>query len=352
MRAALFRGLPNGFQAEHGSLGPDQRLFIEEVPRPVPGRGEVLVRTAACGVCATDLHYLHGVPTFKKPPVILGHEISGTVEEVGEGPSPVKVGDRVLIPAVVACGHCAACRVGRDNICENQIMFGNHEDGGFAEYVRAPARYVLKLPASLPLAESCLIADAVSTPFHAVKNRGAVKVGERVAVFGCGGVGINAVQSAVACGASVIAVDLDDRKLELAKRLGAVEGFNPRNTEVPKAIRSLTGGGVDAAFEVVGRPDVLQSAFESVRAGGRLVTVGYSEAEWSLKVNRVMFREISIVGSLGCRTAEYPTILRLVERGILQLDPIVSGKLSLERVNEALVNLEKGTVVGRQMVVF
>ena len=352
MRAALFRGLPKGFKAGHGSLGPEQRLSVEDVPRPVPGRGEVLVRTSACGVCATDLHYLHGIPTFQTPPVILGHEISGVVEELGPESVGVKVGDPVLIPAVVSCGHCPACQVGRDNICERGTMFGNHRDGGFAEYVRAPANYVVPVPSRIPLVDSSLVADALSTPFHAVKNRGQVRAGETVAVFGCGGVGLNAVQSAVAFGAMVIAVDIDDRKLALAKRLGAAEVVNSSSGETAKKIRGLTGGGVDAAFEVVGRPDVLQTAFDSVRTGGRLVTVGYSEQEWPLKVSRVMFREISVLGSLGCRSAEYPVILRLVEQGRLQLAPLISSKLRLDQVNEALENLEKGTVLGRQVVVF
>lgn len=337
MRAALFHG-------------PHERLTVEEVPRPRPGPREALVRVAACGVCATDLHYLHGTPTFMKPPVILGHEISGTVEEPGGSPS-LKKGDRVIVPSVVPCGHCVACGVGRDNICENVRMFGNHVNGGFAELVAAPADYLVKLPASLPLVESSLVTDAISTPFHAVKNRAQVRAGERVAVFGCGGVGINAVQAAVAFGASVVAVDLDPRKLDLARELGAVEALNAKGADVPRTIRKLTGGGVDVALEVVGKPATLQAAFDSVRSGGRLITVGYSEEDWTLRASRVMFREISVIGSLGCRFAEYPTILRMVERGQIKLGPVAGSRLPLEHINEALDGLEKGTVAGRQIVV-
>lgn len=339
MKAALFHG-------------PHQPLTIESVPDPVPANGEVVVRVSGCGVCATDLHYIHGVPTFAKPPLILGHEVSGTVERITEGVTDFKTGDRVIVPAVVSCGNCRQCRVGRDNICENQVMFGNHVNGGFAELMKAPSRCLVRLPASLPLEESSIIADAVSTPFFAVKNRGKVEAGEWVAVVGCGGVGINAVQSAVACGANVIAVDLDKRKLNLARSLGAVEAIDPKGSDAPKAIRKLTGGGVDVAFEVVGKPVTLQLAFDSVRSGGRLVTIGYSEDDWTLKASRVMFREMTIIGSLGSRYSEYQTIIRLVERGAIKLAPVVSGKIPLERVNDALNDLEKGTAMGRQIVTF
>lgn len=331
--------------------GPGESLEIREVAVPEPGPGDVLVRVAACGVCATDLHYLHGTPTFRKPPLILGHEVSGVVEKAPPDVAAFASGDRVLIPAVLSCGNCASCREGRDNICEQMAMLGNHIDGGFAEFVRVPARSVFKLPAGLPLQDSAIISDAISTPFHAVKNRGMVRAGDLVAIFGCGGVGINAVQIAAAFGATVLAVDIDDAKLELAKKLGASATFNSRDPDTVKGIRSMTGGGVDIAFEIVGRPEVLELAFSSVRPGGRLVSVGYSERNWDFRVNRVMFREMTIVGSLGCRTSEYPRIIEMVRSGRLKLGPVVSERCSLGEVNAALQKLEAGTVLGRQLVV-
>lgn len=339
LRAAIF----------HGPRAP---LTIEEAPLPKKSPGEALVKVAACGVCATDLHYLHGTPTFKKPPMILGHEISGVVEEVGEGEGAVAKGDRVLVPAVLSCGVCLNCREGRDNICENMRMVGNHMDGGFAEFVSVPSKMLFKLPGELPLQESAVISDAISTPFHAVERRGAVRAGEWVAIFGCGGVGLNAVQVAAALGGVVIAVDIDDRKLDLAKRLGAAETLNSSTQDVPKAIRGLTGGGADVAFEVVGRPSVLDLAFGSARGGGRLVTVGYSEESWNFRVNRVMFREMTVIGSLGARLSEYPRIIELVRRGKIRLEPVISGRVPIESINDSLDRLEKGSVIGRQIVIF
>jgi len=332
--------------------GPGEALAIEDVDVPKIGPGEVLVRTAACGVCATDLHYLHGTPTFKKPPLILGHEVSGRIEELGPDVAGFEKGDPVLVPAVVSCGTCITCRRGRDNICERMTMLGNHVDGGFAEYVKVPGKGLVALPPELPLVESSIVSDAVSTPFHAVKNRGGVRAGEWAAVFGCGGVGINAVQIAAALGALVIAVDVDARKLALARQLGATETVHAQETDAVKAVRAVTGGGADVAFEVVGKPQVLEQAFSSVRPGGRLVSVGYSEEAWTFRISRAMFREISVVGSLGCPSAEYPSILRLVRIGKIRLDPIISSRLPLVQINDALKRLEEGAVVGRQLITF
>ncbi len=338
MRAALFHG-------------PGQPLTVRDVETPKVGPGEALVRVAACGVCATDLHYLHGSPTFKKPPLILGHEVSGTVEAVASDVTAVKSGERVLVPAVLSCGECLNCRRGRDNLCERMVMPGNHADGGFAEFLKVPARTLIRLPGDLPLQESAVISDAVSTPFHAVRNRGQVKGGDWVAIFGCGGVGINAVQIAAALGATVIAVDVDPKKLAQARELGAAEAIDAKGPDVPKEIKKLTGGGVDVAFEIVGKPQVQDQAFRSVRAGGTLVIVGYSEEKWNFPVHRVMFLEMSVIGSLGCRSADYPVILQMVRAGKIRLAPVVGDRLPLERINEALGRLEAGTVAGRQLII-
>lgn len=338
MRAAVFHA-------------PGKPLTIEEVETPKVGPGEVLVKVAACGVCATDLHYLHGIPTFKKPPLILGHEVSGWVEAAAADVTAFTPGETVLVPAVLSCGECLNCRRGRDNICERMVMPGNHADGGFAEFLKIPGRTLVRLPEGLPLQESAIISDAVSTPFHAVRNRGRVQGGDWVAIFGCGGVGINAVQIAAALGATVVAVDVDSKKLAQARELGAAEALNPREVDVPKAIRKLTGGGVDVAFEIVGKPQVLDQAFSSVRPGGTLVVVGSSEETWTLAVSRVMFREISVLGSLGCCSSEFPPILQMVRAGKIRLEPVVGDRLPLDRINDALARLEAGTVAGRQLII-
>lgn len=316
---------------------PKEPLKIEEIPTPEPGAGEILVKVAACGLCHTDLSYIdYGVPTFKKPPLILGHEVSGTVAALGPNVAGWDEGDRVLLPAVYGCGKCVMCRTGRENICEQMIMFGNNVDGGYAEFVLAPAKEVVSLPEEIPLIEGAIIADAITTPYHAVINQGRVKPGDFVVVFGCGGVGINIVQMAAAVGAQVVAVDVMDYKLEWAKNLGAWATINAQKMErVDKEVRKLTGGGADIGFEAIGNPIVQEQAFASLRNGGRFVLVGYSPKPMNLNTGRVMYREMEIVGSLGCRVSDYPRVIELARKGKIKVKELVSAQFPLEKINEA-----------------
>jgi alcohol dehydrogenase, propanol-preferring len=331
MRAATF----------HGSGRP---LTIGEVPRPALGTGDALVKVAACGFCHTDLHYLdHAVPTAKPPPMVLGHEISGVVEEVAPGTPGPSPGDRVLVPAVLPCGSCSLCRSGRGNICPHLQMLGNHIDGGFAEFVRVPARDLVPLPGDLDLRRSAVIADALTTPYHAVVHRGRVTAGDWVVVIGCGGVGINVVQFARAVGASVIAVDLRPEKLELARRLGACEVLDPsEHPDLGRDVQKRTGGGVDVAFEVVGKPETVRTALSTLRRGGRLCVVGYSDSVVPVPLNRLMFFEQEIVGSLGCRPVDYPRVIEMVRTGKVRLEEVVTRSVPLERIGEAAEDLRAG----------
>jgi propanol-preferring alcohol dehydrogenase len=324
MKAAIFHG-------------PHQRLLIEEWQKPVITSHEVLVKVAACGVCHTDLHYIdHGVPTFKKPPLILGHEPSGIVAEAGSAVRNFKEGDRVLLPAVLTCGSCEFCRTGRENICSTMTMFGNNVDGAYAEYVAAPAKDVFHLPKEIPLEEGSVIADAVSTPYHAVKNRAEVRGGDSVVVFGCGGVGINLVQIAAAFGGIVIAVDISDTKLELAKKFGASYTVNSSKVEnIGKEIKKLTGGGADIAIEAIGRPQTIEMAFGTLRKGGRLVVVGYSAEDITLSAAKIMYFEMEVRGSLGCRPVDYPRLIELCRIGKIRVKELVTQKFPLEKINDA-----------------
>jgi len=339
MRAAVFEG-------------PGRPLVVTEVPTPVIRPHEVLVRVTACGICHTDLHYIdHNVPTFKTPPLILGHETAGVVEEAGTAVEGVRPGDRVLLPAVLSCGRCAQCRRGRENICERMVMFGNHVDGAYAEFVAAPAKDVFAIPEQIPLDEAAIIADAVSTPFHAVTVRGKVQPGEWALVVGCGGVGLNVVQVAAAGGASVIAVDLVDEKLTLAKQLGAQHVINAGQVEsLPKAVRKLTEGGADVAFEAIGMPKTITLAFDSLRRGGRLVLVGYSQLPVELNAAKTMFFEMDVIGSLGCRPVDYPRIIAMVASGKLRTAPLISHRLPLREINAGLDLLRSGQTI-RALVV-
>ena len=278
MRAAVF----------HGS---GSTLEVTEVPTPSPGTGEALVRVAGCGMCHTDLHYLdHGVKTFKEPPIVLGHEAAGTVHAVGEGVDEGLMARRVLIPAVLSCGRCSYCRKGRENLCDNLKMLGNHMDGAYAEFIVVPADELVSVPNGLSLEQVCVIADAVSTPYHAVKHRGRVQAGDTVAVVGCGGVGLNIIQCAMVAGARVIAVDVNRDRLDVARRLGAFETIDPSEVErVDKHVRKLTGAGVDVAFEAVGTPNTMQLAYGLLKRGGRLCVIGFSHEPIPISAAKLMF---------------------------------------------------------------
>lgn len=323
---------------------PGKGLELREVPAPRPGAGEALVRVRACGLCHTDLHYLdHGVATAKPPPLVLGHEISGRVVSVGDGAHGPPPDTDVLVPALLPCGRCPYCLTGRANLCPEARMPGNHFDGGFAELLVVPAKDLVPLPSEVDPVVGCVIADALTTPYHAVVERAAVRAGERVAVIGCGGVGINVVQVAAAAGAEVVAIDLSEAKLDAARALGAVDTIRVGGGEDPvREVRRRLGDGVDAAFEVVGRPETIALGFAALRRGGRLCLVGYSSQPAVLPAHRAMFYEYTVLGSLGCPPATYPRVVDLVRRGKLQLGPIVTRKLPLDRFEEALTALRSG----------
>jgi 6-hydroxycyclohex-1-ene-1-carbonyl-CoA dehydrogenase len=339
LKAAVFHGNGSG-------------LIVEEWPTPAPGDGEILVDVAACGVCHTDLHYLdHGTPTFKHPPIVLGHEVAGTVASLGRGVESFSIGDRVLLPAVLTCGRCEACRTGRENVCEAGMMLGNHMDGGYAEYVAVPAKDAFHLPPEIPLIEGSIIADALTTPYHAVVNRGRVRPGDAVVVVGVGGIGLNIVQMATAVGARVLAVDVSEDKLAWARRLGAAETVHaPSVDRVDKAVRQAMGGGADVAFEAVGRAVTQEQALACLKTGGRLVLVGYSPETMGLNSGRVMFRELEVVGSLGCRPVDYPRVIELARQGKVKVAELVTHRFSLDDIALAFDALRSGESI-RSVVV-
>ena len=222
-------------------------------------------------------------------------------------------------------------------------MYGNDVDGSFAEFVKAPAKDVVAVPQGIAVEDASIIADAISTPYYAVTHRAAVRAGNSVAVVGCGGMGINAVQAAAAAGARVIAVDLNPERLEIAKRLGADATLNPSQHEKPsKALRELAGGGVDVALEAIGKPQTIRLAFDSLRKAGRLCILGYCPDDVTFPASRIMYYEMEILGSLGCRPVDFPPLLELVRLGKIQLAPIITGRLPLDKINEALDYCRKG----------
>ena len=317
------------------------KLVVQEIDIPSPADEEILIKVVACGICHTDEGYIEGVRTYKPLPLILGHEASGYVHELGDAVSEFKVGDPVLIPPVLTCGKCRYCLAGKETLCSNQEMLGNHIDGAFAEYIAVKAKDVIKVPEELSLTDLSIVSDAVATPYHAVYNRAKVKPGDVVAVIGCGGVGINVVQFTSIIGAKVIAIDLQQAKLDLAKELGADITINPSNEDPKQILKGL--GGADIVFEVIGNPTTQQLGFDLLGAGGKLVLVGYSPRKWDgFRSGKIMFRELEIIGSLGCPPREFGRILYMVEKGLIKLEPLITHRFPLEEIEKAFEVLRGG----------
>lgn len=336
--------------------GTDAPFVVKEVDDPIPGHGEVVVRVAGCGFCATDGHYAEGVvPTVMKENIILGHEASGTVDKVGDGVSKVKEWDVVLIPAVLTCGTCYQCCNGHGNVCEAMRMFGNHIHGSFAEKVLVPkADDLCLLPADsrYNLTDWSIVADALTTPYHCIANIAQVKPGQTVVIFGAGGVGINNVQFAKLFNAYVVVVDPSEEKRDYAERLGADLVIHPNNLgENPKKgqpFRSVAeylrfqGITVDVAIEAAGVAQAAQDAVKCVRARGLVIFQGYVPKPAEINIGRIMFMEIRVSGSLGCRPVDYPTVVGLVEQGKVRLTDLITGWYGLKEINGAFNNWKSG----------
>jgi len=339
MKAAVYHGPPGSW--------PEKPIAIEEVPRPMPGPKDVLVKVAACGLCHTDLTYLHGAPMPKAPPIILGHEPSGIVAEVGAEVKDIETGQRVMISTLIPCLYCSFCRSGQENLCANAVVVGATQNGAFAEYVVAPATGIHFLPDNLPLEESCIISDAVCTSYHAVYQVADVRPGDTVVVYGAsGGVGLVCVRLASAVGATVIGVGRKKWKLEKAREFGALEVISSEEVEqLERTIRRVTGGGADISIDATGVPGMIETAFRSTKPGGRIVVVGLTFRKIQLDINRLTWLELKVMGSRTFSPVDIPKVFKLVEKGVIELDRMISHRFKLEEINEGYQMLDRGELL-------
>ena len=321
---------------------PGAPLKIEDCPLPTLEPGEVLVRVAACGVCGSDLHMWRGAAPVRKTPIVLGHEIAGTVAACGPESSTWKADDAVIVRAGASCGNCRHCRSRRDNLCSGQRVLGMDLDGGFAQYVRAPAANLVPLPPGISFEVGAILTDAVATPFHAILSRGGLHGGDMVAVFGCGGLGIHAVQLARLLGAAtIVAVDVRRPALALAERAGAGAVIDAAETSPAKEIQRLTDGGVDLALDFVGKAETVSQAVRSLRPGGRAVVVGMGTEGIALPPPALFaWREHAVLGSFGSTLHDLEQVIEFVSSGRLDLSGSITARLPLSGVNDALRILE------------
>ena len=320
-------------------------LKIDLIPVPRLGSEDVLLNIKACGICGSDIHIVYeGVTPTAYTPITLGHEPSGVIADLGLEVKGWKVGDRVTINPFLTCGKCINCLSGNSQICLSRRVIGIHTEGGLAEFLKVPSENLVGLPKNIPFDQGGIAVDAVATPYHAITSRGALRVGEKVAVLGCGGLGIHGVQIAKVCGASlVIAVDASDSALERAKKVGADEVINPRKESPVQKIKDLTEGiGVDLALEFIGLRETIDQAVRCARVGGRVVIVGLGPDEVILPPpTQIVRTELSLLGSYGSTTSEIQSVIDLVASGKLNLSDSITERFPLEEVNRGLDHLHK-----------
>lgn len=349
---------------------PNQPLVVEDIDIDEPQANEVIVKTAASGVCHSDLHFMEGKYPYPVP-AVLGHESAGIVEKVGSAVTKVKPGDRVVVAFVTSCGACDYCVTGRPYLCQNQQALGRvgrlSKQGqpvmqfanmsAFAEYQLVHENACVKVPDGVPLEAAALVGCSVMTGVGAVSNTAKVPVGATVAVVGAGGVGLNIIQGAKLAGASrIIAVDLLENKLAAAKEFGATDVVDASTGDPVQQVKNLTGGGVDFAFEAIGLSKTAEQCWGMIKPGGKAVVVGMVPFGQTVNVpgHEFVLGEKSILGSFyGSTRQQYdmPWLMELYRQGRLKIDELITRRYKLDQINEAYEALKNGEV-NRSVITF
>ena len=329
--------------------GPKQLLRLEDVPRPSPGPGEVLVKVTAAGICHTELHFLSGLLNLGVAPLTLGHEVVGWVESTGPGVSAPQPGDRVIVYYYAGCGRCAHCLVGDENLCDAlQAEYGFVSDGGFAEYVKVPARNAVPLPGHVSDEAAASIGCGVTTAVHAA-TLARLAAGDIALVYGVGTVAFGLIQLAKLSGAEVIAISRTPAKLDKARALGAAHVLNANDGGVAERVREITGGhGADVVFELVATKETMAVSTAVLAKRGRLIFIGYSEDSFTVHPIQLVITEASVGGSVGNTLHELVRAIDLVARG--KIVTVVDRTLPLDEFQKGLDALARGELVGRAVL--
>jgi L-iditol 2-dehydrogenase len=328
-------------------LTAESTLEYTEVPEPLLGPGELRIDIKACGICGSDIHGMDGCSGRRIPPIIMGHEAAGVISELGEGVENWKIGDRVTFDSTEYCGHCRECREGNFNLCENRRVLGvscqeYRRQGCFAEQVVVSERILHPLPDSLDFGMAAF-AEPVAIALHAV-NLAPPVMDKPAIVVGVGLIGLLVVQVLKARGwKEVIAVDLDDKRLAMAKHLGATQIFSAQEVDLAMQLREMCGGdGAGVAFEVVGTAETVDLAVRSICKGGTLVLLGNLQQSVPMPLQEIVTRQLTLRGSCAC-SGEYPEAIRRIEDGSVQVKPLLSVLAPLEDGAEWFARLTHNT---------
>ncbi|MFF2907572.1 2,3-butanediol dehydrogenase [Paenibacillus sp. NPDC057934] len=318
-------------------------LRVETIREPEVQKGQVKIKVEACGICGSDLHEYAAGPIFipegaphpltnEQAPIVMGHEFSGQIVEVGEGVSSLQIGDRVVVEPIFACGKCAACKKGKYNLCDKMGFLGlAGGGGGFSEYVAVDVNMVHKIPSSLSYEQGALV-EPSAVALYAVRSS-QFKVGDRAAVFGTGPIGLLVIEALKASGASEIyAVELSEERRNKAEELGAI-GINPAEKDAVQEIIKRTNGGVDVAYEVTGVPVVLTQAIQSTGIGGQIMIVSIFEREASIHPNQIVMQERNIAGIIGYRDV-FPAVISLMGQGYFPAEKLITKRIALGDIVE------------------
>jgi L-iditol 2-dehydrogenase len=304
-------------------------LEMVQMPEPEIGPDDVLIKVRSCGICGSDVHGLDGSTGRRIPPIVMGHEAAGEVVAAGANVRDLKAGDRVTFDSTIYCGSCHHCVRGEINLCENRQVLGvspgeYRRHGAFAELVSVPRRIIYRLPDNLSY-ESAALIEAVSVAVHAV-NLTPIEMGATAAVVGSGMIGLLTIQALRAAGcARVIAIEPDETRLPLARKLGATATVNPKAGDAAAAVREMTGGrGADVVIECVGAQDPISTAIHAVRKGGTVTLVGNVSPKIEIPLQVVVSRQIRLQGSCAS-CGEYPASIELMSNGAIQVEPLITA---------------------------
>ncbi|WP_417839511.1 zinc-dependent alcohol dehydrogenase family protein [Tritonibacter scottomollicae] len=329
---------------------------VATVADPTPARHGVVIKVEATGVCRSDWHGWMGHDSDIDLPHVPGHELAGVIEAVGKDVTNWHVGDRVTVPFISGCGSCSECHAGHQQVCHNQEQPGFTHWGSFAEYVgiHQADLNLVALPESMDFATAASLGCRFATAFRAVVDQGKAGAGQWVAVHGCGGVGLSAVMIANAVGANVIAIDIDDQKLALARSLGAVATVNgATSANVADAVIDMTRGGAHVSMDALGHPVTCFNSIQNLRPRGKHIQVGLMLGDHTapqVPMAKVIGKELEILGSHGMQAHRYGAMLDMIQSGKLAPERLIGDQISLDEAPAALVNMDKFQSIGATVI--